>query len=212
MKAVLSTDFIGMIFETAPEKTPYSVFGEKEARLNRREPTVSITVRFPKALAGRLGERAKQDHQSVSTLLRRYAELGLNGEDYARQTDPIRDIICEEITHSVRQQTDRIAAMLNRLTILSASAYYANLAFVTAFVDQDRYTSFEKIERIARQMGVDYASGRKDLLESGMSELNRSIVKRPQRPAPLKAGPSYEELCSPDFDFVNYDFDDDDEA
>ena len=138
-----------MIFETAPEKTPYSVFGEKEARLNRREPTVSITVRFPKALAGRLGERAKQDHQSVSTLLRRYAELGLNGEDYARQTDPIRDIICEEITHSVRQQTDRIAAMLNRLTILSASAYYANLAFVTAFVDQDRYTSFEKIERIS---------------------------------------------------------------
>ena len=116
--------------------------------MNRREPTVSITVRFPKALAGRLGERAKQDHQSVSTLLRRYAELGLNGEDYARQTDPIRDIICEEITHSVRQQTDRIAAMLNRLTILSASAYYANLAFVTAFVDQDRYTSFEKIERI----------------------------------------------------------------
>lgn len=102
--------------------------------------------------------------------------------------------------------------MLNRLTILSASAYYANLAFVTAFVDQDRYTSFEKIERIARQMGLDYASGRKDLLESGMSELNRTIVKRPQRPAPLKAGPSYEELCSPDFDFVNYDFDDDDEA
>ena len=180
--------------------------------MSRREPTVSITVRFPKALAGWLGERARQDHQSVSTLLRRYAELGLNGEDYARQTDPLQDIIGEEITHSVRQQTDRIAAMLNRLTILSASAYYANLAFVTAFVDQDRYTSFEKIERIARQMGVDYASGRKDLLESGMSELNRAIVKRPQRPAPLKAGPSYEELCSPDFDFVNYDFDDNDEA
>ena len=102
--------------------------------------------------------------------------------------------------------------MLNRLTILSASSYYATLAFVTAFVDQNRYTSFAKIERIARQMGLDYASGRKDLLESGMSELNRAIVKRPQRPAPLKADPSYEELCSPDFDFVNYDFDDDDEA
>ena len=45
-----------------------------------------------------------------------------------------------------------------------------------------------------------------------MSEVIRAVVKRPQRPAPLKAGPSYEELCSPDFDFVNYDFDDDDEA
>ena len=106
--------------------------------MNRREPTVSITVRFPKALAGRLGERAKQDHQSVSMLLRRYTELGLNGEDYARQTDPLRDIIREEIAHSVRQQIGRIAALLNRLTILSASGYYAVLAFVTAVVDQDR--------------------------------------------------------------------------
>lgn len=50
--------------------------------MSRREPTVSITVRFPKALAERLGERAQQDHQSVSTLLRRYAEQGLNGEAY----------------------------------------------------------------------------------------------------------------------------------
>ena len=89
--------------------------------MNRREPTASITVRFPKALAGRLGERAKQDHQSVSMLLRRYTELGLNGEDYARQTDPLRDIIREEIAHSVRQQIGRIAALLNRLPILSAS-------------------------------------------------------------------------------------------
>lgn len=178
--------------------------------MSRREPTVSITVRFPKALAGRLGERAKQDRQSISTLLRRYAELGLNGEDYARQTDPIRDIIREEIAHSVRQQTGRIAALLNRLTILSASGYYATLAFVTAFVDQDRYTSVEKIERIARRMGMDYASGRKDLLESGMNELNRAIVKHPERPAPPKSVPSYEEMCSPEFDFVNYDFESND--
>ena len=96
---------------------------------------------------------------------------------------------------------------MNRLTILSASAYYANLAFATTLVDQDRYTSVEKIERIARQMGLDYASGRKDLLESGMSELNRAIVKRTKRPAPVRREPSYEEMCSPDFDFVNYDFD-----
>ena len=175
--------------------------------MSRREPTVSITVRFPKTLAERLGERAKQDHQSVSTLLRRYTELGLNGADYARQTDPIRDIIREEIAHSVRQQTGRIAALLNRLTILSASGYYAALAFVTAFVDQDRYTSVEKIERIARQMGLDYASGRRKLLESSMSELNRAIVKRTKRHAPARRDPSYEEMYSPDFDFVNYDSD-----
>lgn len=184
--------------------------------MSHKEPTVSITVRFPKALAGRLGEQAKQERQSVSTLLRRYAELGLNGVDYARQTDPMRDIIREGIAHSVRQQTDRIAALLNRLTILSASSYYATLAFVTAFVDRDHYTSVEKIQHIARQMGPDYASGRKDLLASSLSELNRAIVKRPERPAPSKAPPSYEEMCSPEFDFVNYDFgsydaDDDDD-
>lgn len=78
---------------------------------------------------------------------------------------------------------------------------------MAAFVDQDRYTSVEKIERIARQMGLDYASGRKDLLASGMSELNRVIVKRPERPAPAKPRLSYEEMCSQEFDFVNYDVD-----
>ena len=52
-------------------------------------------------------------------------------------------------------------------------------------MDQDRYTSVEKIERIARQMGLDYASGRRKLLESSMSELNRAIVKRTKRCIPL---------------------------
>lgn len=147
-------------------------------------------------------ERDKQDHQSIFMLLRRYTELGLNGRNYARQTDPMRNII-----HSVRQQTDRIAALLNRLTILSAGSYYAALAFVTAFMDQGFYTSVEKIEHIARQMGLDYVSGRKNLLESGMSELNRAIVKHPERPMLSKADTSYEEMCSPEFSFDSYDSD-----
>ena len=74
-------------------------------------------------------------------------------------------------------------------------------------MDQDRYTSVEKIERIARQMGLDYASGRRKLLESSMSELNRAIVKRTKRLAPARRDPSYVEMYSPDFDFVNYDSD-----
>ena len=40
----------------------------------------------------------------------------------------MRDIIHEEITHSARQQTDRTAALLNRLTILPASGYYVAFA------------------------------------------------------------------------------------
>lgn len=175
--------------------------------MSHRKPTVSITVRFSKALARRIEERDKQDHQSISMLLRRYTELGLNGRNYARQTDPMRNIIREGIIHSVRQQTDRIAALLNRLIILSAGSYYAALAFVTAFMDQGFYTSVEKIGHIARQMGLDYVSGWKNLLESGMSELNRAIVKRPERPVLSKADTSYEEMCSPEFSFDSYDSD-----
>jgi len=56
------------------------------------------------------------------------------------------------------RQTNRIAALLNKNTILSASSYYATAAIITALIDKDRYTSFQKIEKLARKRGLDYAN------------------------------------------------------
>jgi len=54
---------------------------------------------------------------------------------------------------------NRLAAMLNRLTIISAAGYYANIAIISDLIDTDRYSSFEKIESIARKKAPPCGSG-----------------------------------------------------
>ena len=44
-----------------------------------------------------------------------------------------------------------MVGLINRLTIISAAGYYANIAIIADLIDQDRYSSFEKIESAARK-------------------------------------------------------------
>lgn len=47
---------------------------------------------------------------------------------------------------------------INRLTIISAAGYYANLAIISDLIDRDRYSTFEKIEAAARKKALAYAN------------------------------------------------------
>ena len=46
----------------------------------------------------------------------------------------------------------------NRLTIISAAGYYSSIAIIADLIDTDRYSSFEKIEKIARKKALAYAN------------------------------------------------------
>ncbi len=81
----------------------------------------------------------------------------MNITEHKEQTDEIRQIIRDEVNSAVKAQTNRIAAMLTRITILSASGYYAAIAAV-ALLDEDLYSSFESIEAVAREIGLEYAN------------------------------------------------------
>lgn len=75
-------------------------------------------------LAEQIEVLARKRHQSVSDVIRIFTEKGMNAESYADKVDPIREIIRQEVDEAVKKQTNRIAALLNRNTILSASSYY----------------------------------------------------------------------------------------
>lgn len=95
----------------------------------------------------------------------------MNAESYGDKVDPIREVIRQEVDEAVKKQTNRIAALLNRNTILSASSYYATAAIVAALIDKDRYASFRKIERLARRRGLEYANTKqKDGLQRFMDD------------------------------------------
>ena len=57
-----------------------------------------------------------------------------------------------------RKTLNRLAGLINRLTIISAAGYYANIAIIADLIDQDRYSSFEKIESAARKRALAFAN------------------------------------------------------
>ena len=180
----------------------------------KRERTESITVKFPVTLAEKLKKLAVKKHQPVSQVLRGFAEKGLNVDSYADQVDPIRNIIRQEVNDAVKQQTNRLAALLNRMTIIAAAGYYATVATIAGLIDGDLYSSFEKIEQLARRRALTFANSKRDdgvaafMDDEQMNQAIRQI--RGKRKRSQNMGATYDDMLQGDFDFNNYDSDDDD--
>ena len=113
--------------------------------------SVSLTVRIPTELAQKIEKTATHRHKSVSDTIRFLLEREMNITEHKEQTDEIRQIIRDEVNSAVKAQTNRMAAMLTRITALSASGYYAAIAAV-ALLDEELYSSFETIEKEARSI------------------------------------------------------------
>lgn len=118
---------------------------------------MSVTVRIPTELAQKIEKTAANRHKSVSDTIRFLLEREMNITEHKEQTDEIRQIIRDEVNSAVKAQANRMAAMLTRITVLSASGYYAAIAAV-ALLDEDLYSSFESIEKEARSIGLEYAN------------------------------------------------------
>lgn len=103
---------------------------------------------------------AAKEGKSVSEIIRCAIEKYLNIESYTDNLDFIAAIVRNEINISVKGQTNRLAALINRLTIIAAAGYFANITTVADLIDRDRYSSFEKTERIARRKALLYANAK----------------------------------------------------
>ena len=94
----------------------------------------------------------------ASDIIRGFVEKGMAVNGYEENIDTITAIIHQEIETSIKSLANRLAGMINRLTIISAAGYYTNIATVSDLIDKDRYSSFEKIERLARKRALVYAN------------------------------------------------------
>lgn len=172
--------------------------------------TRPITVKFPSALADELQAEAVRSHRSLSELLRIYAERELRTD----RADPIREAVRQEVQAAVKQQANRMAALLHRSATAAGAAYYASISLVSALVDSDHYTSFQKIERLARRKGLDFANLKKpeglaEFMDDGAFD---EAVRQIKGPKPKRQEPgelTYEELR--ELDYSSMTFDDDDE-
>jgi hypothetical protein len=94
----------------------------------------------------------------ASDIIRDFVEKGMAINGYEENIDTITAIIHQEIENSIKSLGNRLAGLINRLTIISAAGYYANIAIVSDLIDKDRYSSFEKIEKLARKRALVYAN------------------------------------------------------
>lgn len=94
----------------------------------------------------------------ASDIIREFVDKGLAVNGYEENIDTITAIIHQEIEISIKALANRLAGMINRITIISAAGYYANIATVSDLIDKDRYSSFEKIEKLARKRALVYAN------------------------------------------------------
>lgn len=83
---------------------------------------------------------------------------GTKDETTAENIDMINGVIRQELSGQLKALGNRLAGLINRLTIISAAGYYANIAIIADLIDQDRYSSFEKIESAARKRALAFAN------------------------------------------------------
>lgn len=100
---------------------------------------------------------AAKENRTVSEVVRNAVKKYMVIESYTDNLELIDGIVGQTVKLQLTKLEKQIAGILNRLTIISAAGYYANISAVADLLDRDRYSSFEKIERIARRKALLYA-------------------------------------------------------
>ena len=101
---------------------------------------------------------AAKNHTVMSKEIRRFIDKGLSIESYEDNLEIISGIIEQELSVQIKKLGNRLAGLINRLTIISAAGYYTNITIMSEVIDRDLYSSFEKIESAARKRALKYAN------------------------------------------------------
>ena len=116
------------------------------------------TIHLPLDTIQALNKLAAKNGTDFSKEVRRAVDEYLDLESNAENIDMISGVIRQELSGQLKGLGNRLAGLINRLTIISAAGYYANIAIIADLIDRDRYSSFEKIEAAARKKALAFAN------------------------------------------------------
>lgn len=119
---------------------------------------VVTSIYIPKDVLSAIDKMAGKAGITRTEQIRRFIEKGLAIESYEDNLDLITGCIEQELAVQIKKLGNRLAGLINRLTIISAAGYYTNIAIMSELIDQDLYSSFEKIEAAARKRALAYAN------------------------------------------------------
>lgn len=119
---------------------------------------IVTSIYIPKEILKSVDKMAARSHITRTEQIRRFIEKGLAIESYEENLDIISGVIEQELSVQIKKLGNRLAALINRLTIISAAGYYTNITIMSELIDRDLYSSFEKIEAAARKRALAYAN------------------------------------------------------
>lgn len=119
---------------------------------------IVTSIYIPKEILESVDKMAARSHITRTEQIRRFIEKGLAIESYEENLDIISGVIEQELSVQIKKLGNRLAALINRLTIISAAGYYTNITIMSELIDRDLYSSFEKIEAAARKRALAYAN------------------------------------------------------
>ena len=122
-----------------------------ERRIDLKESPIKTerkTLHLPEDTVRALNKLAAKNGTDFSKEVRRAIDEYLDLETTAENIDMINGVIRQELSGQLKALGNRLAGLINRLTIISAAD----------LIDQDRYSSFEKIESAARKRALAFAN------------------------------------------------------
>lgn len=117
-----------------------------------------VTIHLPVDTIKSLNLLAAKNHTDISKEIRRYIDKGLSIKSYEDNLELISGVIEQELSVQIKKLGNRLAGLINRLTIISSAGYYTNITVMSELIDRDLYSSFEKIESAARKRALKYAN------------------------------------------------------
>ncbi|WP_124099899.1 ribbon-helix-helix domain-containing protein [Ruminococcus sp. Marseille-P6503] len=122
------------------------------------DKTQRYTVRVPADMAGRLEQKAAAEHITVSDLVRRYIDKGLNMEGYKTEIDFLTEIMQTVLSGILEPQVERIIKLIIKLGKITGGSYYLQLANLLNEDNKSDIGDISEIVNRCNRLAIKYMS------------------------------------------------------
>lgn len=146
-----------------------------------KEEIVQITVKVTKEKADVLKTLSTKKHMSMSELVRRFIDKGLNIESYREDVDFLSNIIRTELTtiynindikEVLDKQTNRLAKMFMKIGKISSGQLFLLINMFLEIVDNADEDKFDLILEKSMRNGVDYMQKKDFIINEYLEDIN----------------------------------------
>ena len=121
-----------------------------------------------------LKRTAAAQHTTVSEIIRKYIDQGLNVDKTKGDIDFIRTNIREELDLIIKPQINRLAKMLMRIGVMTISSCFFTSKIVYHFVPFSDKEAYDKLMKEAKHNAAAYLSVRDSTLEEAFKEFDKN--------------------------------------